>query len=287
MKNIKSAKAGKSPISSYFLHIFFIFFIFSSYFLHFLHISHFLEKSFKLFKEIEKLTEIQMKFSLMLGIPISEDLKEWPLNPISRSRFASSRNQPADSYKDPVIPARKPAPQNQSLMRYRLMIYLQSLNELPGDIDLKRNYFVEYTLFDQKMKYKLDLANLQKKGKQIYLPINKVKVFYLFAHERKAVSDFFYAEKVFFSIFCIKFIFKKSLSFRLFFEQKKVGVADLELNDFTNETSITREYFKYFSGKELLPILSWGLSVPFIHKKLKKSSFSRLFSGFRKALRNK
>jgi len=42
-----------------------------------------------------------------------------------------------------------------------------------------------------------------------------------------------------------------------------MGMADLELNDFLNETSIKREYFKYFSGKELYPILSWGLSVRF------------------------
>ena len=40
-----------------------------------------------------------------------------------------------------------------------------------------------------------------------------------------------------------------------------MGVADIDFSNFINETSIKREYFKYFSGKELTPILSWGLSV--------------------------
>ena len=49
--------------------------------------------------------------------------------------------------------------------------------------------------------------------------------------------------------------------FVLLDEQKKMGVADIDFSNFINETSIKREYFKYFSGKELTPILSWGLSV--------------------------
>lgn len=40
-----------------------------------------------------------------------------------------------------------------------------------------------------------------------------------------------------------------------------MGTADIELSNFLNDTAIKREYFKYFSGKELTQILSWGLSV--------------------------
>ncbi len=141
-----------------------------------------------------------MRFSQMIGIPISEDLKESPLNPIFHSKLLnSSLNSKINQPVEPEIPKKKNSEiQNKPLIRYRLMVYLQSLNELPEDIDLKKNYFVEYTFFDQKMKYKLDLSNIQKKGKQIYLPINKIKVFYFFAKDSKAVSDFFYEEKVFF-----------------------------------------------------------------------------------------
>jgi len=36
---------------------------------------------------------------------------------------------------------------------------------------------------------------------------------------------------------------------------------DLELQDFLSERVIRREFMKVFSGKELLPILSWGVNV--------------------------
>lgn len=40
-----------------------------------------------------------------------------------------------------------------------------------------------------------------------------------------------------------------------------MGTADVELSNFMNDSAIKREYFKYFSGKELTQLLSWGLSV--------------------------
>lgn len=36
---------------------------------------------------------------------------------------------------------------------------------------------------------------------------------------------------------------------------------DLELHDFLSERVIRREFIKVFSGKELVPILSWGVNV--------------------------
>ena len=42
-----------------------------------------------------------------------------------------------------------------------------------------------------------------------------------------------------------------------------MGQADYELFDLYNENVLKREYFKFFSGKEILPILNWGLSVKY------------------------
>ena len=47
----------------------------------------------------------------------------------------------------------------------------------------------------------------------------------------------------------------------MFIDQKKLGILDLELYDFLSENVIKREYFKFFSGKDLKPILSWGMNV--------------------------
>ena len=47
----------------------------------------------------------------------------------------------------------------------------------------------------------------------------------------------------------------------LFQEHKKIGALDLELQDFLSERVIRREFVKVFSGKDLVPILSWSLNV--------------------------
>lgn len=42
-----------------------------------------------------------------------------------------------------------------------------------------------------------------------------------------------------------------------------MGVAEFDYSEFSNIENFTlkREIFKYFSGKELTPILSWGINV--------------------------
>lgn len=142
----------------------------------------------------------------MIGVQISEEMKEYPLNTTTSQHFFQSKKED-HSVERLMSSIEKVTATNsmrrfstselqKSLIRYRIMIYLQSLNELPGDIDLKKSYYVEYSLFDQKIKYKLDLNNIQRKGRQIYLPINKVKVFYFFVQSPKNLSDFFNEEKV-------------------------------------------------------------------------------------------
>ena len=47
-------------------------------------------------------------------------------------------------------------------------------------------------------------------------------------------------------------------------EIKKMGSNEFELAEFISDKVIKRDFFKYFSGKEIFPILSWGLSVSYI-----------------------
>ena len=140
-----------------------------------------------------------MQFCKSLGIQISDEFKDYPLNasnPIINPSNANSKKKL--SLEKMIISNKESNPLKKTLIRYRLMIYLQTLNELPADLDIKKNYFIEYNIFDQKLKYKLDMSNIQRKGKMLYLPINKVKVFYFFANDPRAVSEFFFDEKVIF-----------------------------------------------------------------------------------------
>lgn len=142
----------------------------------------------------------------MIGVQVSEELKEYPLNPTKIRINGSSNELSVEKLMNNI---QKVASSNSTrrfsasgfqkpLIRYRLMVFLQSLNEIPADIDLKKNYYIEYNLFDQKLKYKLDVSNIQRKGRQNWLPINKVKVFYLFSPAPKLLGEFFSEEKVFF-----------------------------------------------------------------------------------------
>lgn len=139
----------------------------------------------------------------MVGIQVSEDMKDYPLNP-TRSKNLSSDDLSVEKMLTSIEKVTASSSMRRfsrselqkTLTRYRLMVFIQSLNEVPADIDLKKNYFIEYSLFDQKIKYKLDVANIQRRGKQNYLPINKVKIFYFFSPNQRTLTDFLYEEKV-------------------------------------------------------------------------------------------
>jgi LMBR1 domain-containing protein 1 len=47
----------------------------------------------------------------------------------------------------------------------------------------------------------------------------------------------------------------------LYQDQRRIGTLDLELQDFLSERVIRREFMKVFSGRELVPILSWGVNL--------------------------
>lgn len=63
------------------------------------------------------------------------------------------------------------------MIRFRLIIYLNEIDEVV-DVDPSYNYFLEFTLFNKKTKYKLNMGFAHEK----IIPLNKLKVFYFFAH---------------------------------------------------------------------------------------------------------
>jgi LMBR1 domain-containing protein 1 len=132
------------------------------------------------------------------------------------------------------------------IKRYRMMLYLHMLYDVPKDIDTTKNYSIEYTILGQKQRYKVELANAFSINGDILIPINKLRVVYFFSKDRKGVNDFINEQRV--------------ISLNLFCDGEKLGTVNFELNDFLSDKVIKREMFKVFGGKKL-PILSWGLKV--------------------------
>lgn len=131
-----------------------------------------------------------------MGIHVSDEIKDNPLNiQKKRNNFFNSSLDFDKFFKNEK--SSKPAIElEKNLKCYRFMLYIQSISDIPKDIDMNKNYFIEYTLFDQKLKTKLELSYLQQKGKQIYLSVNKIKLFYFFANENTNVREFFRNENV-------------------------------------------------------------------------------------------
>lgn len=161
----------------------------------------------------------------------------------------SSQNKSSNDYQNRIY-----------LTRYRLAIFLNFLKDVPLDLDTMKNYYLEYYVFDQKVKIKLDANNLIKKGNFNYIPINKIRLFYFFSQSKKEVNYFLNEQKVL-TINLLVEIKKNGPS-----DLKKLGTIDIDLTEFVSDKIIKREYFKYFSGKDILPILSWGLNVYCLQK---------------------
>lgn len=63
------------------------------------------------------------------------------------------------------------------MIRFRLIIYLNEIDQVVG-VDPQFNYYLEFSLFNKKTKYKLNVNG----GDEKVIPLNKLKVFYFFAH---------------------------------------------------------------------------------------------------------
>ncbi len=63
------------------------------------------------------------------------------------------------------------------MIRFRLIIFLNEIDEVV-DVNPNCHYYLEFTLFKKKSRYRLNMSMVNQK----IIPLNKLKVFYFFAH---------------------------------------------------------------------------------------------------------
>jgi len=214
------------------------------------------------------LRKVEFEFAKALGIPVSEDRKVDYAGVIT---FMPSTDAPdvqgntISNYRDNIIGQElkynpnkcvrwldgeiiffDSSKQSKYMKRYRTIIYIHMLYDIPKDIDYKKNYYIEYTIFGQKQRYKVDMASAFSYQGDIMVPINKLRVFYFFSYDRKGVAEFINQQK--------------TCPMALYCGEEKIGTTEIDLKDFLSDHVIKSECFKVFSGKTL-PILSWGIKL--------------------------
>lgn len=70
------------------------------------------------------------------------------------------------------------------MFRFRIIIFLNEIDEVT-DINYQLNYFLEFSLFNKKSKFKLNLGLANCK----LIPLNRLKVFYFFAHSIENLEE--------------------------------------------------------------------------------------------------
>lgn len=65
-----------------------------------------------------------------------------------------------------------------------MMILLHFLRDIPNDRDRSKNYYIEYTILEHRVKYKLPLHS----DSPTTISLNKIKVCYFFTHGRKGIN---------------------------------------------------------------------------------------------------
>lgn len=76
------------------------------------------------------------------------------------------------------------------------MLYLHMVYDIPKDIDASKSYYIEYNIFDQKQRYKVDLSSAFSVNGDILIPINKLRMFFMFSQDRKGINEFINEQKV-------------------------------------------------------------------------------------------
>lgn len=71
------------------------------------------------------------------------------------------------------------------MYRFRLIIYLNEIDEVSG-LKTNTNYFLEFSLFGKKSKYKLNLGMVEKSK---IIPLNKLKIFYFFTNSIESLEN--------------------------------------------------------------------------------------------------
>ncbi|CAD8139136.1 unnamed protein product [Paramecium pentaurelia] len=218
------------------------------------------KQCYTLYKETEQLIELQLQFNKLLGLPSDYDtmnqmltLKANQINNetvktgledskqifnISATKQLILNNQSIPMIHNTVI---------KNLNRFRFMILIHSIRDVPQNVDLSKHYYIECNIFDQKFKIKLDLIQGQLFDKGYFLTLNRMRLYYFFSDQRKGWVDYVNQLKV--------------LPMYLYQDNTRIGTLELELQDLLSERVIRREFLKVFSVKDCYPILSWSLNL--------------------------
>lgn len=138
----------------------------------------------------------------------------------------------------------------KELTRYRVMVLVHCISDIPLNIDTSKNYSIKFKVFDTPIEYKLDMDCRVQTGKTQMILMKKLRVFYFFAQGREGVTNY------------IKEI--KALPVFLKVDGRTIGEIVFDMNDFLSDKVTKREFYKLFSGSlEDIPILSWGLQFSF------------------------
>jgi LMBR1 domain-containing protein 1 len=147
------------------------------------------------------------------------------------------------------------------LTRYRMLIILQNLRDVPRDLDPQnKNFYLEYTIFDTTIRYKFDINSAYcseyapRTG--IVIPLVKARLFYFFGQERNSLRDFLIKQGSFRVSLIVENLAIENPAERV----EKIGTVEFPLRDFLSDKITKRDFLKLFAGKSI-PILTWALQI--------------------------
>lgn len=168
------------------------------------------DSCYTLYKEIEKLMRLEVEFARMLGVAVPEDNK----NNVSITGLPAFKGQPPkfgsrlqkNTYEQ-SMPNNWGMPVGENIHlqnsigggnttnKYRLMFLIHSIRDIPKEA-LTRQYSLEYSLFETRIRYNLNmsLCTVLENG-MLEVPVNKIRVFFFFADNRKALTTFLKEEQ--------------------------------------------------------------------------------------------
>ena len=75
------------------------------------------------------------------------------------------------------------------MYRYRLMFLFQFIKDIPENIDITKNYYIEYQIFNyKKLRYKVNFNTPFMADRLV--PLKKLRIFYFFAEDKADVKKF-------------------------------------------------------------------------------------------------
>ena len=87
------------------------------------------------------------------------------------------------------------------LHRYRFIIFLSSIDEIPFEYQFHNNFYLNFNLFDQTIKYKLNFSDSIETNEGTSLFLNKLKTFYFYCTDKEKIKYFLKNQKVYLNIF--------------------------------------------------------------------------------------